>query len=137
MKFTYHIQGYGYSILPHEDVEPGYGSDKGTTSEKPTKVTPDTVFNAGDTVKSFTAAAVATLIHPAACTERVPQGLQWATPVSQQIPQHFKLQPYQLPKEDGEDVKEFDFTEWVTVSDILTHQSGMPGYMLLALILGV
>jgi CubicO group peptidase (beta-lactamase class C family) len=60
--------------------------------------------------KSFTAAAVALLVDD---NEKYPE-LQWTTPVSKLLTEDFVLADPQR-------------TENVTVEDILSHRSGMPG----------
>jgi len=59
--------------------------------------------------KSFTAAATALLIDD---NEKYPD-LQWTTPVSKLLPEDFVLVDPQ-------------YTDNVTVEDILSHRSGMP-----------
>lgn len=62
--------------------------------------------------KSFTAAAVALLVDD---NEKYPE-LQWTTPVSKLLTEDFVLADQQ-------------HTENVTVEDILSHRSGMPGWV--------
>jgi hypothetical protein len=76
------------------------------------KITPDTLFDCASNSKSLTAAAVALLVH-----DDNGLGLTWTTPVSEVLPDDFVLaDPYS--------------TKNITVEDILSHRSGMPGYVL-------
>jgi CubicO group peptidase (beta-lactamase class C family) len=85
-------QGYGLARLSDE------------------KCTADTLFDCASNSKSFTAAAVALLVHD---DDNYPD-IQWTTPVSKLLPDDFVLSdPY--------------YTENITIEDILSHRSGMPG----------
>jgi CubicO group peptidase (beta-lactamase class C family) len=77
------------------------------------KFTANTLVDCASNSKSLTAAAVALLVHD---DDNHPD-LKWTTPVSRILPDDFVLpDPY--------------YTENITVEDILSHRSGMPGYVL-------
>lgn len=84
-------QGFGYATLPS------------------TPVTPHTLFWAGSTTKSFTAAALSLLIDNASDYNSV----GWATPMSQLLREDFVL------SDDWA-------TAHVTVEDCLSHRTGYP-----------
>lgn len=73
-------------------------------------MTADTLFDTASMSKSFTAAAVALLVHD---NDKY-LDVQWATPVSKLLQDDFLLEDPQ-------------YTEHVTIEDILSHRSGMPG----------
>lgn len=74
------------------------------------QVTADTLFDCASLSKSLTAAAVSLLVDD---NKKYP-GVDWSTPVSRLLRDDFVLEdPYA--------------TENVTIEDILSHRSGMPG----------
>ena len=75
------------------------------------EVTGETVFDIASCSKSLTAAAVALLVED---DENYPQ-VQWDTPVSKLLPDDFVL-------------ANNEYTKSVTVEDILSHRSGLPGH---------
>ena len=78
---------------------------------KEVDVTGETVFDIASCSKSLTAAAVALLVED---DENYPQ-VQWDTPVSKLLPDDFVL-------------ADEEYTKNVTVEDILSHRSGLPGH---------
>ena len=70
------------------------------------------LFDCASTAKSFTAATVALLVHD---RDNFPE-TKWTTPVSRLLRDDFVLADLQ-------------YTENVTIEDILSHRSGMPGYV--------
>lgn len=89
------------------DEAKGYGIAKYPDE----KVTPATLFNAASMTKAFISSAVSLLVddddHP---------DVQWTTPVSKLIRDDFVLSNSQ-------------YTEMVTVEDILSHRSGLPEWV--------
>lgn len=73
-------------------------------------VTENTLFDCASTAKSFTATAVAFLVDDNANFPDV----QWKTPVSKLLPDDFVL-------------ADPAYTEKITIEDILSHRSGLPG----------
>lgn len=81
------------------------------TLDPPNKVTPDSLFDVASCSKSLTAASVGIL---AVDGLNYPH-LHWDTPMSDLLPEDFVM------SEEG-------YTEQVTVEDILSHRSGIPGH---------
>lgn len=95
-------KGYGVTRLKNDDQ-----SDENEMEEVP--VTPETLFDIASMSKSFTAAAMALLVE-----DEELKDVSWRTPVS---------------KLCSDFVFENEFaTENLSVEDILSHRSGLPGY---------
>jgi len=111
----WHMPGLAVSVVDGKRIfSRGYGVAHLST-EAPhenciEEVTPSTLFNIASMSKSFTAAAMALLVE-----EKGLEDVEWRTPVS-------KL------------VDDFVFetniaTQSISVEDILSHRSGLPGYV--------
>ncbi|KAF1844311.1 beta-lactamase/transpeptidase-like protein [Cucurbitaria berberidis CBS 394.84] len=74
------------------------------------KCTEDTLFDLASTSKSTTSAAIACLIDDEAYPD-----VQWTTPVSKLLPDDFVL-------------ADPEYTKNVTIEDILSHRTGLPGH---------
>lgn len=85
------MQGLGYAVLPD------------------TPVTPHTLFYAGSTTKSFTAAALSLLVDNSSQYSDV----QWNTPISHILPDDFVLSDEWA-------------TKHITIEDALSHRTGYP-----------
>ncbi|KAL4772837.1 putative penicillin-binding protein [Aspergillus nidulans var. acristatus] len=102
----YHVPGLAVSVVRNgRTYAKGYGLANTTTS---TPVTPDTLFFAGSTTKAHTAAAVSLLV---ANNTHYPH-IQWNTPLHTLLPEFILSDPYA--------------TTHLTLTDILSHRSGMP-----------
>ena len=103
----WHAPGLAVAIIQDEKVESrGYGKAS-IESDKP--VTADTLFDIASSSKSLTAASVALLVVD---DDNYPQ-VQWDTPMSTLLPIEFVMSSHQ-------------YTQDVTVEDILSHRSGLP-----------
>lgn len=99
-------QGYGVASL-NPNNSANNGNDTGSVD-----ITPKTLFDCASMSKSFTAAAMALLVED----EKLPN-VQYQTPVS---------------KLCREFVFENEFaTENISVEDVLSHRTGVPGYVFL------
>ena len=74
-------------------------------------MTSSTLYGSASTSKSFTAAAAALLVQD---DKNFPH-VQWDTPVSRLLPEDFVME---------DDM----YTQIVTIEDILSHTSGLPGH---------
>ncbi|KAL4732931.1 beta-lactamase/transpeptidase-like protein [Aspergillus similis] len=102
----YHVPGLAVSVVRSGTTyAKGYGLANTTTS---TPVTPDTLFFAGSTTKAHTAAAVSLLV---ANNTHYPH-VQWNTPLHTLLPEFILSDPYA--------------TTHLTLTDILSHRSGLP-----------
>ncbi|KAL3463339.1 putative penicillin-binding protein [Aspergillus heterothallicus] len=102
----YHVPGLAVSVVRKGTTyAKGYGLANTTTS---TPVTPDTLFFAGSTTKAHTAAAVSLLV---ANNTHYPH-IQWNTPLHTLLPEFILSDPYA--------------TTHLTLTDILSHRSGLP-----------
>ncbi|PWY88168.1 penicillin-binding protein [Aspergillus heteromorphus CBS 117.55] len=86
----------------------GYGTADLASS---TDVESNTLFYGGSTTKAFTAAIMAMLVED---NDKYP-GVQWTTPVNELIREDFVLDNHWT-------------TANVTIEDILSHRTGMPGH---------
>lgn len=104
------VPGLALAIVDrHAVTAHGYGASQ--LGDGARDVTPATIFDIASMSKSFTAAAMALLVQD---EEGEGKGVKWDTPVS-------KLDPeLQFEKGDGR--------EGITVEDILSHRSGLPGH---------
>jgi CubicO group peptidase (beta-lactamase class C family) len=104
-----HTPGLAIAVIQNDKIASnGFGL---ATLNPPTNVTADTLFDIASSSKSLTAASVGLLVfngvkHP---------DLHWDTPMSSLLPEDFVMSG------DG-------YTEKVTVEDILSHRSGIPGH---------
>jgi CubicO group peptidase (beta-lactamase class C family) len=104
------VPGLSVAVVQDEKVESlGYGQAD-PYSDYSRAVTADTVFDIASSSKSLTAAAIALLVVD---DEHYPQ-VQWDTPVSKLLPEDFVM---------GNE----EYTNGVTVEDILSHRTGLPG----------
>ncbi|OJJ44457.1 hypothetical protein ASPZODRAFT_71601 [Penicilliopsis zonata CBS 506.65] len=103
------VPGLAIAIMQDDQIaSAGYGN----ACIDPVKTcTADTLFDIASLSKSLTAAAVALLIDD---DDRYPD-VQWDTPVSKILPEDFVM-------------ADARYTEDVTVEDILSHRSGLPGH---------
>ncbi|KAF2790876.1 beta-lactamase/transpeptidase-like protein [Melanomma pulvis-pyrius CBS 109.77] len=102
------VPGLAIAVIHGDEIyTKGYGVAKFPNE----KVTADTLFNCASTSKSFTAGAIALLVED---NDKYPN-VQWTTPVSNLLSDDFVLPDPQ-------------YTENVTIEDILSHRSGMPGH---------
>ncbi|KAL2818748.1 beta-lactamase/transpeptidase-like protein [Aspergillus cavernicola] len=102
----YHVPGLAVSVVRNGTTyAKGYGLANTTTS---TPVTPDTLFFAGSTTKAHTATAVSLLV---ANNTHYPH-IQWNTPLHTLLPEFILSDPYA--------------TTHLTLTDILSHRSGLP-----------
>jgi CubicO group peptidase (beta-lactamase class C family) len=103
----WHAPGLAVAIIQDGAIESrGYGKAS-LESDKP--VMPDTLFDIASSSKSLTAASVALLV---ADDDNYPQ-VKWDTPMSTLLPTEFAMSSHQ-------------YTQDVTVEDILSHRSGLP-----------
>lgn len=106
----WHAPGLAISIV-QADITDSQGFGHAILEgDEPTPTTGDTVFDIASSSKSMTAAAMALLVED---DENYPQ-VQWDTPVSELLPEDFVMS-----KEE--------YTESVTVEDMLSHRTGLPG----------
>ena len=104
-----HTPGIAIAVVQNDKIASnGFGL---ATLDPPTNITADTLFDIASSSKSLTAASVGLLVvddvkHP---------DLHWDTPMSYLLPEDFVISG------DG-------YTEQVTVEDILSHRSGIPGH---------
>lgn len=106
----WHTPGLAIALVQDETVaSQGYGYASLEETPPPT-VTGDTVFDIASSSKSMTAAAVALLVTD---DEKYPN-VKWDTPVSELLPEDFVM------------AKE-EYTKGITVEDILSHRTGLPG----------
>ncbi|RAH69999.1 putative penicillin-binding protein [Aspergillus aculeatinus CBS 121060] len=101
------IPGLAISVVQDDEIlARGYGVSDIETSQA---VSEHTLFFAGSTTKAFTAAAVSLLVDD---NHHYPN-IQWTTPVHSIIPEDFTMiDPW--------------YTAHVTVTDMLSHRSGLP-----------
>ena len=106
----WHTPGLAIAVVQDETVaSKGYGY--ASLEEEPRQpVTGDTVFDIASSSKSMTAAAVALMV---ADDENYPD-VKWDTPVSKLLPDSFVM------------AKE-EYTNGITVEDIVSHRTGLPG----------
>ena len=101
------VPGIAIALINGEKImSRGYGS---ANIDPKKAMTPDAIFDIASSSKSMTAAAVALLVED---DEKYPH-VQWDTPVFKLLPEDFIM-------------KEREYTEGVTVEDILSHRSGLP-----------
>ena len=105
----WHAPGLAVAIMQDQHIASrGYGKAS-LESEKP--VTADTLFDIASSSKSLTAGSVALLVDD---DNNYPQ-VKWDTKMSSLLPDDFVM-------------SEDSYTKDVTVEDILSHRSGLPGY---------
>lgn len=105
----WHTPGLAIAVVQNSTVAAkGFGL---ATLDPPRNVTPDSLFDIASSSKSLTAASVGIL----AVDDLKYPYLQWDTPMSYLLPEDFVM--------SGE-----GYTEQVTVEDILSHRSGIPGH---------
>ncbi|KAI1332443.1 beta-lactamase/transpeptidase-like protein [Xylariaceae sp. FL0255] len=104
-----HVPGLVVAVVQGDEIESkGYGVANLASSEP---VTGSTLFDIASVSKSFTAAAVGLLV---ADNENYPE-VQYTATMSSLLPDDFVMQ-------------EKGYTEGVTLEDILSHRSGLPGH---------
>ncbi len=102
-----HTPGVAIAILQDGKMESkGFGL---AAIDPPKPVTPDTLFDIASSSKSLTAASVALLV---ADNEKYPQ-VQWDAKMSTILPDDFVM-------------SKDDYTNDITVEDILCHRTGLP-----------
>ncbi|KAF2161672.1 hypothetical protein M409DRAFT_37517 [Zasmidium cellare ATCC 36951] len=105
----WHVPGLAIAIVQNETIaSKGFGN---ASLNNMVPVTADTLFDIASTSKSLTAASVALLI---ANNDAYPQ-VQWNSTMSSLLPEDFILSG------NG-------YTENVTLEDILSHRTGLPGH---------
>lgn len=106
----WHVPGLAISIAQNNgSASKGYGCAI-IDDEQPVPVTGDTVFDIASSSKSMTAAAIALLVED---DENYPQ-VKWNTLVSELLPDDFVMSLE-------------EYTKSITVEDILSHRTGLPG----------
>ncbi|KAJ5195402.1 uncharacterized protein N7498_008840 [Penicillium cinerascens] len=106
----WHIPGVAIAVIDGDDTwSEGYG----IAALPDVPVRPSTMFYAGSTTKSFTAAAASLLVDD---DERYSH-IKWTTPLSQLIRDDFVLQDEYA-------------TLHVTLEDALSNRTGLPGHLL-------
>jgi CubicO group peptidase (beta-lactamase class C family) len=104
----HHVPGLAIAIVRNDEIDSiGFGK---ASLEPPEPCTADTLFDIGSSAKSLTAAAVALLVND---DENYPE-VQYDAIVSSLLPGDFVM-----PSKS--------YTEGVTVEDLLSHRTGMPG----------
>jgi len=101
----WHVPGVSIAVVDGDSI---YSKAYGYARYPDEKVTPDTLFNAASMTKAFVSAAVSLLVDDEAYPD-----VQWTTPVSKLLREDFVLSDSQ-------------YTEVVTLEDILSHRSGLP-----------
>ncbi|OOF99290.1 hypothetical protein ASPCADRAFT_204919 [Aspergillus carbonarius ITEM 5010] len=105
----HHVPGLALALVHHDRIaSAGYGH---ACLDPPRPCTPDTLFDIASASKSLTAAAVALLVDD----DRSYPDVQYTTPMAHLLPDDFVL--------PGD-----EYTQGVTVEDILSHRTGMPGH---------
>lgn len=104
---SWHVPGIAIALINGEEIlSRGYGS---ANIDPKKAMTPDAIFDIASSSKSMTAAAGALLVED---DEKYPH-VQWDTPVSKLLPEDFVMM-------------EREYTEGITVEDIVSHRSGLP-----------
>lgn len=107
----WHVPGIAIAVVQNDKISSrGFGKAC-LDPEKP--VTPDTLFDIASCSKSLTAGAVALLVED---DERYPD-VKWDAKMSALLPDDFVMSAD-------------SFTKGVTVEDILSHRTGLPGYVI-------
>lgn len=105
----WHVAGLAIAVVQNETyASKGFGYAD-LSEPNPQPVTPDTVFDIASSSKSLTAAAVAFLVED---DENYPD-VKWNTPISKLLPEDFVM-------------AQEEYTNGVTVEDILCHRTGLP-----------
>ncbi|KAI0383612.1 beta-lactamase family protein [Hypomontagnella monticulosa] len=103
----HHTPGFSIAVVQDEEVDSaGYGY---AHLESKTPVTPDTLFDIASCSKSMTATAVGLLVED---DEKYPE-VQYTATMSSLLPDDFVL-------------SSAEYTNSVTLDDILSHRTGMP-----------
>jgi CubicO group peptidase (beta-lactamase class C family) len=104
----WHVPGMAVAVVDREGVLlcEGYG-DRNLASHLP--VTPETLFPIASCTKAFTAMSLALLVDE--------EKLEWEQPVRKYLPAFKMWDPFA--------------TERLTIRDLLTHRSGLPGHDLI------
>lgn len=105
----HHVPGVSVAVTRGNEPAIARGFGYGSLEENE-PCTPDTLFDIASSAKSLTAAAVALLVED---TENHAH-LQYETPMSSLLPDDFVMSSAQHTKD-------------VTVEDVLSHRTGMPG----------
>ena len=104
----WHVPGLAVAVVQNEEtVSRGFGK---ASLNPPKPCTSETLFDIASSSKSLTAASVALLI---ADDEKYPH-VQWDATMSSLLPEDFVM-------------SEEDYTANVTVEDVLSHRTGLPG----------
>ncbi|KAF4992504.1 hypothetical protein FDECE_13693 [Fusarium decemcellulare] len=104
----HHVPGLAIAIVQNDTIaSAGYGH---ASLDPPKKCTADTLFDIASASKSLTAASIGLLV----ADEKYPD-IQYEAPVSKILPDDFVMPTKEL-------------TEAVTVEDILSHRTGLPGH---------
>lgn len=102
--------GLAISIV-QEDVTASKGFGYAVLEgDEPTPTTGDTVFDIASSSKSMTAAAIALLVED---DDNYPH-VKWDTPVYELLPDDFVM-------------AKDEYTKSVTIEDMLSHRTGLPG----------
>lgn len=104
----WHVPGLAIALV-HNDTTTAKGFGLATL-DPPVKCTADTLFDIASASKSLTAASVGLLVDDDENYENV----QWDSKMSGLLPEDFVM-------------AEESYTKDVTVEDILSHRSGLPG----------
>lgn len=103
----HHVPGLAIAIVQNETIaSAGYGK---ASVDPPKPCTADTLFDIASASKSLTAASVALLVDD---EEKYPE-VRYEAKMSSLLPDDFVM-------------SEKEYTEGVTVEDILTHRTGFP-----------
>lgn len=106
---SFHVPGLAIAIVDGPDIHAKAFGYACIESQKP--CTPDTLFDIASCSKALTAIAVAMLVE----SNDLPE-VRWDSVVSELLPDDFVLSNPEATKE-------------VTIEDILSHRSGLPGHV--------
>lgn len=106
---SFHVPGLAIAIVDESDIHAKAFGYACIASQEP--CTPDTLFDIASCSKALTAIAVAMLVESNGFPE-----VRWDSAMSELLPEDFVLSHPEATKE-------------VTVEDILSHKSGLPGHV--------
>ncbi|KAJ4373266.1 hypothetical protein N0V83_003560 [Neocucurbitaria cava] len=101
------VPGLSIAVVQGDEM---FAKSFGQANLEGDKCTEDTLFDLASTSKATTAAAVACLVDDEAYPD-----VQWTTPVSKLLSEDFVL-------------SDPEYTKNVTIEDILSHRTGLPGH---------
>lgn len=105
----YHVPGLSLAVMQGDQIfSAGYGK---ASLETLLPCTPDTLFDIASCAKSMTAASVALLVED---NENFPE-VKYDAKMSHLLPEDFVM-------------SEPEYTEGITVEDVLSHRTGMAPY---------